>query len=159
MLTAEGNDADSYIYGTGLKLPGTVVREGHTFDGWFADAACTGGAVTEISVTETGNKEFYAKWTEVVPESPSPTPSPSPTLSPSPAPGITPTPGPSLVPGSSQEPGGNPEMSPVPEWNINGGQQEVEGEMWVQQPVIEVELPGERSRGKWRTDHGSDYQR
>ncbi len=142
MLTAEGNDADSYIYGTGLKLPGTVVREGHTFDGWFADAACTGGAVTEISVTETGNKEFYAKWTEVVPESPSPTPSPSPTLSPSPAPGITPTPGPSLVPGSSQEPGGNPEMSPVPEWNINGGQQEVEGEMWVQQPVIEVELPG-----------------
>lgn len=33
------------------------------------------------------------------------------------------------------------------EWNVNGGQSTVEGETWVQQPTIEVELPGDLSFG------------
>lgn len=34
------------------------------FDGWFEDSNFTGEAVTEIQVGTTGNKEYFAKWTE-----------------------------------------------------------------------------------------------
>ena len=161
-VTAEGGiDTGSYTYGTGLKLPEAVTKEGYTFGGWFADGACTGNPVTEISGTETGDKEFYAGWTEDTPvetpspvpsSSPTPSPSPEPTASPGPTPGPTPNPGPTpgLSPEPSAEPsagpGGSPEPNPGetsnPEWNIHGGQQTVEGDIWVRQPVIEVELPG-----------------
>lgn len=52
----------SYIYGTGLTLP-TPTRTGYTFGGWYTDAGFTGSAVTKISATDTGNKNYYAKWT------------------------------------------------------------------------------------------------
>ena len=38
-------------------------KEGYEFGGWYADAACTGEAVTKITQGSTGNKTFYAKWT------------------------------------------------------------------------------------------------
>jgi uncharacterized repeat protein (TIGR02543 family) len=53
-----------YIKGTAFPLPTAPIKTGHTFAGWYANAdLTTGGAVTAISNTDTGNKEFWAKWT------------------------------------------------------------------------------------------------
>lgn len=49
---------------------------------------------------------------------------------------------PSPSPEPSTNPGENPGETSVPVWNINDGQQTIEGDIWVKQPVIEVELPG-----------------
>ncbi len=53
----------SYTYGTGLTLP-TPTRTGYTFGGWYTSSALTGTAVTKISTTVTGDKEYWAKWTD-----------------------------------------------------------------------------------------------
>lgn len=80
---------------------------------------------------------------------PEPTASPTPEPTPSPTPTASSTPTLSPEPGTSPEPspGASPEITPIPEWNTNGGQQGVEGDMWVRQPVIEVELPGNLNFG------------
>ena len=52
----------SYTYGTALTLPAPT-RTGYTFGGWYENEGCTGTAVTNISGTDTGNKEYWAKWT------------------------------------------------------------------------------------------------
>ena len=57
----EGN-VTSYTYGEGATLPMNVTKTGYTFGGWYANAGLTGEAVTAILTTETGNKEFWAKW-------------------------------------------------------------------------------------------------
>ena len=51
-----------YTYGTGATLP-TPIRTGYTFGGWYDNESCTGTPVTEISTTDSGNKEFWARWT------------------------------------------------------------------------------------------------
>ncbi len=56
-----GNVA-SYTYGVGATLPTDVTKTGYTFDGWYDNAGLTGSAVTSIGTTETGDKEYYAKW-------------------------------------------------------------------------------------------------
>ncbi len=53
----------SYTYGTGLTLP-TPIRTGYTFGGWYTSSGLTGTAATSISSTTTGNKTYYAKWTD-----------------------------------------------------------------------------------------------
>ena len=35
---------------------------GHTFKGWYDNEGLTGSPVTAIGDTETGNKEYWAKW-------------------------------------------------------------------------------------------------
>ena len=62
---ASGKDVTEYTYGTGATLPtaGDITRAGHTFEGWYEDENFSGSPVTEISATDTGKKEFYAKWT------------------------------------------------------------------------------------------------
>ena len=62
---ASGKDVTSYTYGEGATLPtaNDMTREGYTFEGWYADSDFSGAPVTEISSTDMGNKEFYAKWT------------------------------------------------------------------------------------------------
>lgn len=55
-------DLTSYVYLTGATLP-AIEKTGYTFGGWFANENCTGDAVTAISSTDTGNKNYYAKWT------------------------------------------------------------------------------------------------
>ena len=64
------NEGDilSYAYGTGAVLPTDVTKDGFTFGGWYADEECTGEAVTAITATDSGDKEFWAKWDEVIPE-------------------------------------------------------------------------------------------
>ncbi len=53
----------SYTYGTGLTLPAPT-RTGYTFGGWYTSSALTGTTVTKISTTVTGDKEYWAKWTD-----------------------------------------------------------------------------------------------
>ena len=62
---ANGKDVTEYTYGTGATLPTAddITREGYTFEGWYEDENFSGSPVTEISATDTGKKEFYAKWT------------------------------------------------------------------------------------------------
>ena len=49
---------------TTFNLP-TPTRDGYTFAGWFENSNLTGTAVTAISQGSTGNKNLYAKWTEI----------------------------------------------------------------------------------------------
>ena len=46
----------------GATLPTDVTRTGYTFKGWYDNENLTGSPVTAISNTETGNKEYWAKW-------------------------------------------------------------------------------------------------
>ena len=61
---ASGQDVTSYTYGVGATLPtaGDMDYTGHTFKGWYDNEDLTGDPVTAISNTETGNKEYWAKW-------------------------------------------------------------------------------------------------
>ena len=52
-----------YQYGTVYTLPTDVTREGYTFAGWYSNSNFSGSAITEIDVTDFGNKTFYVKWT------------------------------------------------------------------------------------------------
>ncbi|MBP5650157.1 MAG: InlB B-repeat-containing protein [Bacteroidales bacterium] len=61
--TINAGDVNGYTYGMGATLPTNVTKTGYTFGGWYDNAGLTGDAVTNISTTETGNKEFWAKWT------------------------------------------------------------------------------------------------
>ncbi len=59
---ANESNYTSYTYGTGLTLP-TPTRTGYTFDGWYTASSFSGSKVTSISITDYGNKTYYAKWT------------------------------------------------------------------------------------------------
>ena len=63
--TINAGNVTSYKYGVGATLPTNVTKENHQFGGWFDNSGCTGTAVTAISITATGNKEYWAKWTEL----------------------------------------------------------------------------------------------
>lgn len=60
--------ADTYTYGASKTLPGMPDRQDHYFAGWYttANPSATDTSVTSIGATETGDKEFYAKWTDVL---------------------------------------------------------------------------------------------
>ena len=53
----------TYTYGTGATLK-SATKDGYTFGGWFDNSSCTGTAVTSIGTSATGNKTYYAKWTQ-----------------------------------------------------------------------------------------------
>lgn len=46
-----------------VTLP-TPTKDGYDFSGWYENAQFTGSAVSEIAKGSTGNKNFFAKWTE-----------------------------------------------------------------------------------------------
>ena len=62
--TINSGNVTGYTYGKGATLPTAddMTYTGHTFKGWYDNKALTGNPVTEISDTETGNKEYWAKW-------------------------------------------------------------------------------------------------
>ena len=60
--TINSGNVTSYTYGVGATLPTDVTRTGYTFKGWHDNENLTGSPVTAISNTETGNKEYWAKW-------------------------------------------------------------------------------------------------
>ncbi len=53
---------EQYIYGKGVEIFETPVRNGYTFDGWYVTADLTGSKATAISDTQTGEVSLYAKW-------------------------------------------------------------------------------------------------
>lgn len=53
-----------YTSEKGLKLSNPKV-EGYVFDGWYDAAGASGTLVKEIPSGETGEKELYARWTQV----------------------------------------------------------------------------------------------
>lgn len=63
--TINAGNVTSYKYGVGATLPTNVTKENHQFGGWFDNSGCTGIAVTAISTTATGDKTYYAQWTEL----------------------------------------------------------------------------------------------
>ena len=60
--TINNGNVTEYTYGVGATLPTDVTRTGYTFKGWYDNENLTGSPVTAISDTETGNKEYWAKW-------------------------------------------------------------------------------------------------
>ena len=60
--TINSGNVTGYTYGVGATLPTDVTRTGYTFKGWYDNEGLTGDPVTAIGNTETGNKEYWAKW-------------------------------------------------------------------------------------------------
>ena len=62
--TINSGNVTGYTYGVGATLPtaGDMTYTGHTFKGWYDNESLAGFPVTAISDTETGNKEYWAKW-------------------------------------------------------------------------------------------------
>ena len=60
--TINSGNVTEYTYGVGATLPTDVTRTGYTFKGWYYNENLTGSPVTAIGDTETGNKEYWAKW-------------------------------------------------------------------------------------------------
>jgi uncharacterized repeat protein (TIGR02543 family) len=53
----------SYTIESGEITLDEPTKTGYKFDGWYDNAEFTGAAVTKIASGQTGDKEFYAKWT------------------------------------------------------------------------------------------------
>ena len=62
--TINSGNVTEYTYGVGATLPAAddMTYTGHTFKGWYDNESLTGSPVTAIGSTETGNKEYWAKW-------------------------------------------------------------------------------------------------
>ena len=60
--TINSGNVTEYTYGVGATLPTDVTRTGYTFKGWYDNENLTSSPVTAIGDTETGNKEYWAKW-------------------------------------------------------------------------------------------------
>lgn len=62
--TINNGNVTEYTYGVGATLPTAddMTYTGYTFKGWYDNENLTGSPVTAISDTETGNKEYWAKW-------------------------------------------------------------------------------------------------
>ena len=62
--TINSGNVTEYTYGTGATLPTAddMTYTGHIFKGWYTNKGLTGTPVTAIGDTETGNKEYWAKW-------------------------------------------------------------------------------------------------
>ena len=62
--TINSGNVTEYTYGVGATLPiaDDMTYTGYTFKGWYDNENLTGSPVTAIGGTETGNKEYWAKW-------------------------------------------------------------------------------------------------
>lgn len=62
--TINSGNVTGYTYGVGatLQTADDMTYTGHTFKGWYDNESLTGSPVTAIGNTETGNKEYWAKW-------------------------------------------------------------------------------------------------
>ncbi len=64
--TINSGNIVSYDYGTAMTLPTDITKTNATFAGWYTDADFSETPVTQISGSDTGNKTYYAKWTNTV---------------------------------------------------------------------------------------------
>ena len=62
--TGEHGNPAEYSTEDSIVLTAPNGRLGYTFSGWYASVDFSGEPVTRIEKGETGNKTFYAKWTE-----------------------------------------------------------------------------------------------
>ena len=65
--TINAGDVSSYTYGTAETLPTDVTKAGSVFKGWWTGDGTDdnwGTQVSAISVTDTGIKTYYARWSE-----------------------------------------------------------------------------------------------
>ena len=62
--TINSGNVTGYTYGAGATLPTAddMTYTGHTFVGWYDNENLTGSPIAAIGGTETGNKEYWAKW-------------------------------------------------------------------------------------------------
>ncbi|MBO7458015.1 MAG: InlB B-repeat-containing protein [Paludibacteraceae bacterium] len=60
--TINSGNVTGYTFGTGATLPTDITKDDSEFKGWYDNSSFTGSAVTEISASETGDKEYWAKW-------------------------------------------------------------------------------------------------
>lgn len=58
----------TYTVGATLPTPSQISLIGKDFKGWYDNPGLTGTPVTEISVTECGDKEYWAKWEDEEPK-------------------------------------------------------------------------------------------
>ena len=69
-LTGGTNDANNpadYTVETATITLAEASKDGYTFEGWYSDAAfTTDNEVTEIATGSTGNKEFFAKFSDAI---------------------------------------------------------------------------------------------
>ena len=61
--TINRGNVTSYTFGNGATLPTDVTRTGFAFAGWYANSDFSGDRVYDIPSDATGDKTFYAKWT------------------------------------------------------------------------------------------------
>ena len=59
--TIEGSQPSEYEYGKEYVLP-TPTKPGYIFAGWYDNKEFTGEPITSITVGESGDKNYYAKW-------------------------------------------------------------------------------------------------
>lgn len=62
--TFDGDTAEyvqQYLKGVGTTLQ-VPLRQNYLFGGWYSDSDFSGNAVTKILASDTGSKEFFAKW-------------------------------------------------------------------------------------------------
>ena len=62
--TNDANNPADYTVDTATITLADASKEGYTFEGWYSEAAFT-NQVTEIATGSTGNKEFFAKYSEI----------------------------------------------------------------------------------------------
>ncbi|MDL2292495.1 InlB B-repeat-containing protein [Acholeplasma sp. OttesenSCG-928-E16] len=63
--TFAANPTLSYNYAASYTLPTNITKVGYDFAGWFDNEALEGNAITSITAgSTTGNKSYYAKWTD-----------------------------------------------------------------------------------------------
>ena len=63
--TNDANNPADYTVETATITLAKASKDGYTFEGWYSDAAFTAdNKVTEIATGSTGNKEFFAKFSE-----------------------------------------------------------------------------------------------
>ena len=62
--TNDANNPADYTVDTATITLAEASKEGYTFEGWYSEAAFT-NQVTEIATGSTGNKEFFAKYSEI----------------------------------------------------------------------------------------------
>ena len=60
--TVNSGSITSYAYGVGASLPTDVTKDSSVFGGWYTSSDLSGSHVTSISTTDTGAKEYWAKW-------------------------------------------------------------------------------------------------
>jgi len=64
VVAGEQSNPETYTVEDAFALTAPASRIGFTFEGWFDNAECKGEPVAKIEKGTTGNKTYYAKWTE-----------------------------------------------------------------------------------------------